>query len=596
MNTIRAVVLLLAAATANLQAQSNPASVSLHLEKAPSVTGPWRALPADTLVASPDGGFLDPVSPGGAFYRLRIDLTNAPGSSLEMPIEAVPPTVLEVAIEHLESLRAEEPDWTEARLAPLVTPVFDPAFHDGAEPAWFEFKVIPPPSAGLSLTNAADTFPQSKPVAPSVGLGYILVSSGPHDQPVPRYATSGLTPTERLQLLAGPAAIARFVRYSGGFWVAENAKGDPVATSGVTPVSFPAALLESAGASFNFEVADGQLLRQDDAPAAEPTPYASYQAFREDYLHGPAFIRLREYQGAFARLEWDLRQDQLPPLVEVPVGATVTVLPELTLRSADLEEDLATLSVNPEGGLDVHGQTDGVSLLTLVLPDGRLDLRLLVVGQPRATIQPTGWTAWTTYRGPNCSEIPPYEQERNLAGCCTNGWSGCGPTAWAMFYGYWDHQGVDGLVGPTTAPTPWGNDANVRELIQAVFAYTGTWCTGYQSQAATDPWNMSYGYQWASDRGAGISLSSAWCVPYTSSSPRKKAVAAIRDHGRPAIVGTGYFEHYPIARAYRFRKKVIAGITVKTQRQWKVNEGWGSSTCEWVSASGCWYGMNAYCY
>lgn len=578
--------------TSMLFAQPDSASVNLHLERAPSPTGPWIQLRADGLADSGDGGLLDPMSDSEAFYRLRINEKDPQGGPLGLPLSAIDPMVLEVAIERLDSLRPEEPDWVDAALGPVVTPIYNPAHREGREPAWFEFKVVPGAAPRLGLSSGPGGFPQSSPHLPELERGYILVSSGRQDEPVPQYATDGPTPAERLRFLARTTNI-RMVRYSESFWVAENGKGDPVATLGSTPFMVGPAAAEIAGVAFGVEVEEGRITSIDEVPPIPTAPFESYGAFRKDYVEGVVPKMIREYQAAFGRMEWDLRNEKMPEVVRVPVKDEVLVLEETRFRTADVDEDIAEVMVNSKGGLNILGLTDGLTLLTTVRADGVLGLYALVVGDPEQIIQPAGWTSWTTYYGASCAEIPKYDQEWDLAGTCNDGWSGCGPTAWAMFYGYWDSKGVSNLIA---GGTPWSNNSAVRDLIGAVFDYCNTWCTAINSQAATNPWDMYKGYRWAGDRGEGISYSTRWALPYTSSSPRNKAREAIRDRDRPAIVGTGYLAHYPFAYGYRYRQYKWAGITWDTERQWKVNQGWGSSSCEWVSASSCWFGMNARCY
>ena len=588
-------VLLAWAGATSLMAQSAPTSAHLHLERAPALTGPWTVLRADQLPPSGDGGLLDPLLPGAAFYRLRIDLQDPQGGPLGLPLDAVDPVLLQIAKEHLESLRPEIPEWQEARLAPVVTPVYDPAVHDGRKPAWLEFKVISTAGARISAAAVTKGFAQSPPLLPEADLGFLLVATGEHDEPLPQYATRGLTPCEQLRRRAGTANI-RIVRYSASFWVAENGKGDAVATLGSTPIRYGPALLELAGLDFGGEIEDGKPIQMDKVPPIATGAFQSYQDFRNDYLKGAVPMRLRKYQGAFGKLEWGLHNDQLPPQLDVPLKEAVVVLGKYHFRNAEVEDDeLARVDLNPKGGLNILGRMRGTTLLTTVRADGTLEYYVLAVDIEAMDFQSNAhWTSWTTYYGGSCADIPLYVQEWGLWGACTHGWSGCGPTAWAMFYGYWDHRGVHDLI--PGEDTPWSNNDAVRDLIQTVFDYTDTWCTHNDAQAATNPWNMHEGYRWASHQGEHIHASYRWSLPYASSRPRKKAIAAIKDHHRPAIVGIGYYAHYPLAYGYKYRKRKWGRITLKTERRWKVNMGWGSRDCNWVSAKSCWFGMDAYCY
>jgi hypothetical protein len=107
---------------------------------------------------------------------------------------------------------------------------------------------------------------------------------------------------------------------------------------------------------------------------------------------------------------------------------------------------------------------------------------------------------------------------------------------------------------------------------------------------------MGEGYRWAVSRDEGIDVSWRWTVPYTSSQPRALARDSIREHGRPAIVGTGYYEHYPLAYGYRWREYRALGITWRTERQWRVNNGHADSGGLWLNANNCWFGTDGRCF
>jgi hypothetical protein len=163
-----------------------------------------------------------------------------------------------------------------------------------------------------------------------------------------------------------------------------------------------------------------------------------------------------------------------------------------------------------------------------------------------------------------------------------------------MFYGYWDSRGAGNLIGGTG--TPLYNNTYVQDCIRAVFGYAHTWCTGINDQAATNPWDMIDGYRWAGARSESLSLSYNWSVPYLSSDPRNRAKGSIRTDGRPAMVGTGYYEHYPFADGYRYREYQFWGVTWDTDHQWKVNNGYANTSGQWVSANSCWFGARGYCW
>lgn len=240
----------------------------------------------------------------------------------------------------------------------------------------------------------------------------------------------------------------------------------------------------------------------------------------------------------------------------------------------------------------MNGSLDGTTFMTVIDEDREIHYYVLVVGEP---IEQLGWQPWHTEAALGaCALIPHYWQVYDLVGCCPDGASGCGPTAWAMFYAFWDLQGVRNLIGGSEF-TPFTVNSDVGHCIRRCFDLTGCWCTAIRGQAATNPWQMDDGDAYAAERGESITASMNWSVPLTSIAPRRVARDAIR-MGRPAIVGTGFFQHYPMAYAYRYRRYRAGGITWWTQIQWKVYQAWDpEDACEWVDATTCWFGMNGRC-
>jgi len=573
--------LALIAGISETRAQDTAALITI--EKADQVNGPWAKVPANQITITTEGQLLDPMSWGPGFYRLLIQTGDAAGAPVGLPPEAVPDSIRQFAQEHLDSIAVEEADWNGAVLGPLVVPIFHPAIGEGKTPAFFEFKVV---GRSEQSSSAVDPLPER---------GYILVSSGPHDPPIAEYATEGPTPSEKLRFLA-KSSTAHIMRYSEGYWAAEGPDGKLLASFGSTPYRIPEGILQFTGNDALTEIVDGKEVVPGPRPDLVPMPYDSYDEFKQDVVSGPVHTMLRRLTAQRAQLDWNLRADKPPEIISVPIGQVVTILTGMEILSAEVDDPIATVRLSStQKGLDVLGEQRGATLLTVVSPDLNLSFYVLDVGQSGGVYQLNGWSSWSTWYGGACADIPRYTQEWSLSGCCSSGWSGCGPTAWAMFYGYWDHRGVVNLIGGSGA-TPWSNNDDVRNCIRSVFSSCHTWCTGINGAAATNPWDITDGYKWAVARGEGISLTASWTVPYTSSGPRNRARASIRDDNRPAIVGTGYYSHFPLAYGYRHRKYTWLGITWDTDYNWKVNNGWGGTSCVWVSANSCWYGTRGYCY
>lgn len=551
----------------------------LGLEKASQLGGPWQPLPVNQSPLTADGKLVDPSAGGSGYYRLSIQTTDTAGQPVGLPLAAVPPMVRTFVQDHLDSLRTDEPEWADAVLGPVVVPVFHPAVGAGGTPAFYEFKVIGPGGRPIS------------PVDPRPDRGFILASSGPHFFPIGEYATQGPTPTERLRFIAGSFSV-HIVRYSADYWVAEDEKGERVASLGTPPYWMPEEILNYIGKDIRTTVLDGKVVLQGERPAIEPKAYGSYLEFKQDVISGPVHTVLRGFTSERAAVDWGLRVDKTPEVLTVPLDQAVLVLDTLAIASADVEDPIAELRPAPTKGLVVTGKEAGATLLMVINPDRKARYYVLAVGE--GGFHGQGWTSWSSSYAGSCSDIPKYTQEYGLSGCCPSDYSGCGPTAWAMFYGYWDNRGVTGLIGGAGA-TPWSNNDDVRACIRAVFDFVDTWCT-INDCAATNPWDMTDGTEWAPDRGESIDLDASWTVPSTSSGPRNRAKDSIIGDGRPAIVGTGFYAHYPLAYGYRSRQYKALGIAWRTERNWRVYQGWGGSGCAWVNANDCWYGTRGRCF
>jgi len=327
-------------------------------------------------------------------------------------------------------------------------------------------------------------------------------------------------------------------------------------------------------------------------PSVPPQSYADYLEFKNDYVSGPVYSYLRARRSETGLFRWNLALGQLPGQVYIPLSQPTIVLPTQSITAFDLEDpSLASGQVVSGGGLSLTGLKPGGTFLHVMFSDSTTAYYALIVGTPVAK---RGWSAWQYWWAGSCSDERHYSQEWNLiGGCNANCWSGCGPTAWAMFYGWWDQRGPCTLIGDCS-PTPLWNNNDVRDCLRAECGYLGTFCAS--GQGATLPWNMHDGYKWAPARGRGISSTWSWCVPPFGSGPRNLAKAAIQS-GRPACVGIGFYEHYPLAWGYAYSEYTWAGITWATANYWYANMGWGSSSCgQWVNADSCWFGHNAWCW
>ena len=182
--------------------------------------------------------------------------------------------------------------------------------------------------------------------------------------------------------------------------------------------------------------------------------------------------------------------------------------------------------------------------------------------------------------------------------------SGCGATAWAMLFGWadycsttdtkWQYQWCmylqNGGVSTPNVVAPPTQDSGVENMTWEIRNDVGTFC--WFGDGATEPWNMINAYKYVQARSCSYSMSTDYHpLGITTSDLREKARNIIRDLNTPAIIGTGWLSHYPVAFGYAWRSRTVRKCFIwcwyETQysRWFYVNQGWGhSSYNDWVSA------------
>jgi hypothetical protein len=69
------------------------------------------------------------------------------------------------------------------------------------------------------------------------------------------------------------------------------------------------------------------------------------------------------------------------------------------------------------------------------------------------------------------------------------------------------------------------------------------------------------------------------------------AANSIRSRATPAIIGTGWLSHYPVAYGYAIESRIVRTCVIfcwdsVTYQEWfYVNQGWGGYGNQWVAAS-----------
>lgn len=228
----------------------------------------------------------------------------------------------------------------------------------------------------------------------------------------------------------------------------------------------------------------------------------------------------------------------------------------------------------------------------------------------RATVQ-SDWGPWNYFWAGNATDQRYYSQMNagsspNTSGC----YSGCGATAWAMLFGWADNQAAlnrapwtprkglyreNGGTGADVA-APATMDAGVRNMTWEIRNRIGTFCAF--GSGATFPWNMGNAAGYLAGRsGTGLRTDYNTFGIHTDGLRERARDSIIR--GTPAIIGTGWLSHYPLAYGYAWRSREVRrcvgpdlGFNCWTStdysRWFYVNQGWGGSGNGWVSA-GTWF-------
>jgi len=219
------------------------------------------------------------------------------------------------------------------------------------------------------------------------------------------------------------------------------------------------------------------------------------------------------------------------------------------------------------------------------------------------------WGPWHVYWAGTHEDQRLYNQMNaydppNTSSCS----SGCGATAWGMLFGWADHQAARG--NPSWAPrwgiyrqnggygadadAPRNMDAGVRNMIWEIRNRIGTWCVG--NSGPTCPWDMSYAARYLSGR-SGVRLDTHYNILGISESRlRDYAVRSIYRR-TPAIIGTGWLNHYPLAYGYAWCSRTTSFLfwdRTEYAHRFYVNQGWGDAAYNgWVPAS-TWFAGEIY--
>ncbi|MFN2284216.1 MAG: hypothetical protein ACK2UQ_07325 [Anaerolineae bacterium] len=284
------------------------------------------------------------------------------------------------------------------------------------------------------------------------------------------------------------------------------------------------------------------------------------------------------------------------PLGSTPFTATVNYSNDVeeTVRFQIVEQRFVYL---PLVLLNHNGSTGVTSLAAAV---NAPKFKGEVINAPTAV---NGWSSWHYFWAGSHGDQRLYNQmaandPQNPSSC----WSGCGATGWAMLFGWADNQAASGNAywAPrwglyrenggygtnVVAPQYW--DTGVKNMIWEIRQRIGTFCAF--GSGATAPWDMSGASGYLAGRTGTRLYTHYNSVGIQEGGLRERARDSIIYRDTPAIIGTGWLNHYPLAYGYawRSRRRCFIGCWTEYDRWFYVNQGWGGSDNGWVSA-GTWF-------
>jgi len=239
----------------------------------------------------------------------------------------------------------------------------------------------------------------------------------------------------------------------------------------------------------------------------------------------------------------------------------------------------------------------------------------------RAPAKTEDWGPWNYFWAGFTNDQRIYGQisdgtSPNFSGCP----SGCGATAWAMLFGWADHQAFIGTprwASPyrggiyrqnggygADADAPAAMDAGVTNMTWEIRNRVGTFCAF--GSGPTLPWNMDNAQGYLTNRSYAHVNTHYNVLGWHEDRLRVYARDSIIYNHTPAIIGTGWLTHYPLAWGYAWRSRQVRSCfgpdlgfncwnSTEYARFFYVNEGWpgNGSNMGWVSA-GTWFAGEVY--
>jgi len=548
----------------------------------------------------------------------------------------VPLRFYRMALEHMQSVRGTSmaPGWDRAFLGAQVTPLYRP---DIQGVAYYEFPVFTPTAGAASDSGASNA------------AGFIVVATGEHDFPIPHWDFTGETLTAGLRHKSEKSS--KFYKIDALTYASEDASGAfaavnrqfPPKVTGMkdewleNPPSFETLWTsesageddDTAGELGGAEVISGTV---EVPPGLKMAGWESWQALKQGY--GDSYKLLLQQLETVAAPAWQAQET---------MEESGKILHKGDVESIPLLWDAKTVKMSGSGASYVKGEVHagayvievldaepGQSIPLIVAIDyanGMREKRSYQIVEELLTWLPSIRTGWQPLAGLNAQASPASPESVSIpakaqghwtdwhvywAGTDADQrwydqidphtppntkkyWSGCGPTAWAMLFGWADKQAAGsspywagrwglyrangGRGGDAVAPALM--DDGVKNMIWEIHQDVGvfglwsapdhTWYGGTWASNMKDARNYLNGrshtriYTWGTDVS----------IPWYGGAYRKHAISAIRDRGNPAVIGIGWWSHYPLAYGYAYRHWRALGRNWYTERHFYVNQGWG---------------------
>lgn len=215
---------------------------------------------------------------------------------------------------------------------------------------------------------------------------------------------------------------------------------------------------------------------------------------------------------------------------------------------------------------------------------------------------------WTYFWAGSSSDQPAYNQFPY--GSCA---VGCGPVAWGILFAWADRQaalgnaywwGRGGLYRTNggrgaDAIAPIAQDNGVNNMIRELNGQVGTFCSF--GSGATTPWGMPGAWSYINGRSY-TRMDTHWnSFGVHETRLANYAANSIAYRRTPAVIGTGWLSHYPVAWGYAWQRRVIRHSFLwwdweetVTDTAFYVNNGWGGGGAgEWIDA-GTWFAGEIY--